>query len=402
MMNFKQIPNYFKRFFRSFKKIFTKPQFGNFKRLVSGFVLSDNTTIQEISSVYGDKDQSSLNRFATESDWDLEEVNEIRLDVANKSLGSKEDGILIFDDTMAIKTGKKMEKANHHRSGKTKETEWGHCFVDSVYTELESEVCYPIDIQCYIRECDADAKNIYKPKRTMMLEQIDFAKKSRIKFGYIMADSWYYSRELSHALRERKLKYFLGVKTSLKFSKNREKKISIGEYVKSLESKDYIKHELENGTYFLHTQEISIRGDGKELLLVSYKEGDEKNIKCYLTNQFGWENKKYMRILLKRWGIECLHRDNKQHLGLEEYQVRKYRGLQVVVLAILCAYTLLTINKLPKFLQKFRPLKTIGEMCRFAQLTAQKSGYWMKKVFNDKDSGGRILNQLVLVKNAKV
>lgn len=34
--------------------------------------------------------------------------------------------------------------------------------------------------------------------------------------------------------------------------------------------------------------------------------------------------------------------------------------------------------------------------------TAQKSRYWMKKIFNDKDSGARILNQLVLVKNAKV
>lgn len=402
MMNFRQIPNYFMGFFRSFKNMFTKPQFDNFERLVSGFVLSDNTTIQEISSVYGDKDQSSLNRFVTKSDWDLRKANKIRLNVANNFLGSKEDGILIFDDTMAIKTGKKMEMANHHRSGKTKETEWGHSFVDSVYTELESDVCYPIDIQCYIRECDADAKNIYKPKRNMVLEQIDFARECKIKFGYIMADSWYYSKKLAIALRERGLKYFLGVKSSLTFSKNREKKISVGEYVKSLEPKDYIKHNLENGTYFLHTQEISIRGDGKGLLLVSYKEGDENNLKCYLTNQFGWENKKYMKILLKRWGIECLHRDNKQHLGLEEYQVRKFRGLQAVALAVLCAYTLLAINKLPKILQKFRPLKTIGEMCRFAQLTAQKSRYWMKKIFNDKDSGARILNQLVLVKNAKV
>ncbi len=75
MLIFKQIPGYFKRFFKPFNRIFSKPQFENFKRLVSGFVLSDRKNIQEINSVYGDKDQSSLNRFVTESDWDIKEAN---------------------------------------------------------------------------------------------------------------------------------------------------------------------------------------------------------------------------------------------------------------------------------------------------------------------------------------
>ena len=181
MLIFKQIPEYFKWFFKPFNRIFSKPQFENFKRLVSGFVLSDRKNIQEINSIYGDKDQSSLNRFVTESDWDIKEANKIRLNSANDILGSKEDGIIIFDDTMAIKTGKKMEKANFHRSGVTKTKEWGHCFVDSLYAEVDSDVCYPIAIDSYLRKVDTDKQNLFKTKREIALEQIDFAKECGIK-----------------------------------------------------------------------------------------------------------------------------------------------------------------------------------------------------------------------------
>ncbi|MBI2672082.1 hypothetical protein HYX16_04060, partial [Candidatus Woesearchaeota archaeon] len=45
---------------------------------------------------------------------------------------------------------------------------------------------------------------------------------------------------------------------------------------------------------------------------------------------------------------------------------------------------------------------TIGEMCRFARLSAQKSTGWIRRKFNNLIEGRRILNQLVLVKNAKV
>ena len=188
---------------------------------------------------------------------------------------------------------------------------------------------------------------------------------------------------------------------STKISINRQKRISIADYLETLQKKDFTQHKFKNGTYFLHSQEVSIRGDGKETLLVSYKKGDE-TIKCYVTNHHKWDNFKYMKTLLKRWSIECLHRDTKQNLGLEEYQVRKYRGMQAVALAILAAYTLLILNKAPSLLKKFRPLQTIGEMCRFAQLCAQKTKYWLKKNFNNFNTGRKILNQYILVKNAKV
>lgn len=400
MFIFKQIPAYFSRFFNFFKPCFTKPRFQNFKRLVGGLILSDKKNIQEINAIYGDKDQSSLNRFVTESDWDLKEVNKTRLKVAKNNLYDKrEEGMIIIDDEVLHKTGKHMEKANYHRSGKTKRKEWGHCMVDALYAGTKTY--FPINIESYLREQDADEEHPFKTKREIALDIIDFALENGIS-GMICNDAWYYGENYVKELKSRGLKHMLGVRTSLKFSINRKKRISIADYMETLTPEDYSSYKLKNGTYHLHVKEVSIRGDGKEVLLISYKEGDDKKVKCYVTNQFGWTHLKYMTTLLKRWNIECLHRDTKQHLGLEDYQVRKYRGMQVVALAVLVAYTLLILNTVPSLLKKFRPLKSIGEMCRFAKLSAQKSTYWMKKKFNDLSEGRRILNQLVLVKNAKV
>ena len=402
MFNFKQIPRYFSWFFKQFRKILTKPQFSNFKRLISGYILSGKKNIQEINAIYGDKDQSSLNRFVTISDFNLEEIDKARLKLAVRKLGSKRSGFIIFDDTMAVKTGRKMEKANYHRSGVTKKKEWGHCFVDSVYAEQESNILYPIKISSYLRKGDADKENPFKTKREIALEQIDFAKSNGVKADTVIADAWYYSEDLVKELKSRYLKYSLGVKRSLKISVKRRKRIKIGEYIKSLEKDDFEEFKIQEKIYYLHKTEVSIRGDGKEILLVSYKEGDEKNIKCYVTNHINWDSINHMKVLVKRWSIESFHRDTKQHLGLEEYQVRKYRGMQVVALAILAAYTLLILNASLSLLKNFRPLETIGEMCRFAKLSAQKSTYWMRRKFNNLIEGRRILNQLVLVKNAKV
>ena len=140
---------------------------------------------------------------------------------------------------------------------------------------------YPVKISSYLSNVDADEKNPFRTKRCIALEQIDFAIANGVRAGGVMADAWYYSEDFVKELKYRGLKYFLGMRTTIKISIKREKRISIAEYLETLMEKDFTKHEFKNGTYFLHSKEVSIRGDGKETLLISYKKGDEKNIKCY-------------------------------------------------------------------------------------------------------------------------
>jgi hypothetical protein len=110
-----------------------------------------------------------------------------------------------------------------------------------------------------------------------------------------------------------------------------------------------------------------------------------------------------MPLLLKRWNIECLHRDTKQHLGLEDYQVRKFGAIQKVVCAVLVAYTQIILNAVQKILEPLkRTLNTVGEGCRFFRLIAIKGIVWMKEKAKNIDEFKKILNAQVFVKNAKV
>ena len=113
-----EIPAQIKRSLNDYRDIFTNPQLNHFQRLITGLIVSDNKTIQEINDCFNERDQSSLNKFLTLSSWDREEVEKIRMEQVKKL--NLSNGILIIDPTLLHKSGKHMEKANYHYDGLTK------------------------------------------------------------------------------------------------------------------------------------------------------------------------------------------------------------------------------------------------------------------------------------------
>jgi len=66
------IPNRVRHLFSKFKKYFTKPQYKNFCRTILGLIAAGKGEhdVKSINELFTDrKDQSSLNRFITESKW---------------------------------------------------------------------------------------------------------------------------------------------------------------------------------------------------------------------------------------------------------------------------------------------------------------------------------------------
>jgi hypothetical protein len=204
-------------------------------------------------------------------------------------------------------------------------------------------------------------------------------------------------------IKARGLKYVIGIRITNKVSIDGKKRISVEEYLNMLTDSDFKFYFKDGNTYFLHTKEIMTRGVGREKLLISYKSGDEDTIKIYTTNLLNVSDETLMMLLLKRWEIECWHKDAKQNLGLEDYQVRKFGAIQKVVCAVLVAYTQVFLSKKQEILSPFkRVLETIGEGCRFLRLVALKGWKWIKKKSRDIDEFTKILNNQVFVKNAKV
>jgi SRSO17 transposase len=383
-----------------YKKNFKRRQYKHFRNLITGLIVSDNKTIQEINDSFRDNDQSSMNRFLTKSEWSCDTINDTRLNqiISTCDLGK---GIVIFDPTLLHKTGKCMEMANYHYSGTTKKKEWGHLLVNCFYTDNKDNA-FPIRSDIYIREENADKDHIFKTTREICLEQLDYALK-KLRIWLFMADAGLYADFLIRDVKSRRLKYIIGARVTNKISIERKKKISIEDYLNRLTDKDFQFYFKDGNIYFLHTREIFTKGVGKEKLIISYKAGDEETIKIYTTNLLEVKDDHLMMLLLKRWEIECWHRDAKQHLGLEDYQVRKFGAIQKVVCAILVAYTQVFLSKKQAILSPFkRALETIGEGCRFLRLIALKGWKWIKEKSKDVGEFAEILNSYVFVKNAKV
>ena len=395
----KDVPVGFKALLSFYKKCFTRPQYKNFRDFVFGLIVSDNKTIQEINDCFGRVDQSSLNRFLTCSEWDTTKINNKRISQI-KSRQKLKKGIFICDPTFLQKFGKMMEYANYHYNGMTKKEEWGYFLVNSFFTDGNVE--FPICADFYLRKEDADEKHPFKTLREICLEQLDYAMK-RLPIWLFIADAGLYADFLIQDIRSRGLKYILGTRITNNISIDRKKRISIEKYMQTLTDDDFKVHIFDGEAYFLHSVDVSERNVGKEKLLISYKAGDEENIRINVTNLMQHSDNSLLCLLLKRWKIEVWHRDGKQHLGLEDCQVRKFSAIQKVVCAILVAHTQLILMKEDRLLKPLkRILKTIGEGCRYLRLIALKGTFWLKQKAKDIVEFRKILNQLVFVKNAKV
>ena len=394
-----ETPKELKNSLEIYRDIFTKPQFSHFRNLITGLIVSDNKTIQEINDCFGERDQSSLNRFMTCSDWDENEVEQVRINQIKRKNISK--GFMVVDPTMLHKTGKKMEKANYHYSGTTKKKEWGHLLVNSLF--CNEEISFPINADFYLREEDADKKHPFKTSREICMKHIDYAIENKLTIEAVLIDTGLYADYVLQHIIINELKFVAGINVTTKISINQEKKINIREYLAGLKKKQFKKFKINEEVYFLHSTEIYLRRVGKVKLLISYKEGDEKVIKTYITNILDKTDEELMNILLKRWNVETLHRDSKQHLGLEDYQVRKFGAIQKVVRVVLVAYTQIALNVEQKILEPLkRNLKTIGESCRFFRLIAIKGWRWIKRKARSIEKLKEVMNRFVFVKNAKV
>ena len=382
-----------------YKKIFTRPQYKNFRDFVIGLIVSDNKTIQEIADCFGRVDQSSLNRFLTLSDWDTKKVNDRRI-AQIKQHNKIGKGILICDPTFLHKFGKEMEYANYHYSGMTKKEEWGHFLINSFFTDGENE--FPVCADFYLREEDADEQHPFKTIREICLAQLDYALK-KLSIWLFIADAGLYADFVIQELRSRGLKYIIGARITNKISINGKERISIEEYLNTLTDDDFEFYFIDGEAYFLHTIEINERSVGREKLLISYKDGDEESIRINVSNLMQHSDETLMNLLLKRWKIETWHRDAKQHLGLEDYQVRKFGAIQKVVCAVLVAYTQIILMKNDAILKPLkRVLSTIGEGCRYIRLLALKGTFWLKQKAKNLSEFKKIMKKMVFVKNAKV
>ena len=159
-----------------FRPCFSKPQHKNFSTYILGLIAcKGRKTIDNINSSFTDhKNQSTLNRFLTESPWNVTSLEETRLTLARQGLpvNPGSTGTLVIDDTINRKTGKRMEYAGYHYDSVEGKPVLGHDLVTSHYVNGETD--YPVSLRLYVKkETCIEKKKPFKTKIQVAVEQIE-------------------------------------------------------------------------------------------------------------------------------------------------------------------------------------------------------------------------------------
>lgn len=374
------------------KNCFTKPQFNHVKNYVGGLIALNKKTISSISvSSKEEKDQSSLNRFLTEAEWSEDEVQDRYVKKISHQTKRKPTS-LIIDDSIAEKTGKHIEEVQYHKDHSGNGFVFGHQVVTALI------MCFGLLLPLFPK--------LYSKKTQSKIElakQIIEYASSKIKISQVIIDSWYVCNDIIKLCLKKGLTLIGNIKSNRLIKFEEEEWIKLSKYYKSIsrKRKEFTTFIIDDITYKIHSKIVQLKKVGSVKLIVSRQ---------WLKDKKKWSRPFYiictdvsksdvciLREYTKRWSIETFHKDIKQNLGLEAYQMRLRKGITRHLILVTLAYAIL---KLMMFFKKVS--WTIGECIKYIQDKEFDDLIIEIIEIDDKQERRKMAKLLLLNENAKV
>jgi len=337
-----------------FSEAFSRPSFKLFSSFVIGFIQLGKephtcSMVQSLGLSFVHRSLCSFTRFLGQNAWAMEEVAETALRQFFHALRIKPQSVLFFiiDDTIVEKKGKKIPACAWHKEHIRKAYTFGHQWVLSAL--LYKDFLLPLWAKLYhpkkTKGCGRFQTKIVLAKGMVQALELPIACKV-----YVLADSWYWAKQLVQVCRERgyhmisqfksnSVLWINGTRTKVKtlrtlVSAYREVSISLYGKNKTLQIVKLI------GT---------IKGLGKVAVVV-VKEKRKKPYYLVSTN-LHLSALDIVKYYAKRWKIEQMIKDLKQRLGFEDYQTRNLQAIQRHVALTLLSYCVLTLLKTLQWLR---------------------------------------------------
>lgn len=383
------------RYAPSFSEHFNNAAFEHFKTYLTGLITSKRINVSSIAKrVISGKDQSSLNRFLTQSPWDREEVNDERIEIIKNDprLRPHQSGFGIIDDTLTHKNGRKMEAVGKFFDHSSHQYTLGHNLVNSLYADDRKR--WPINHRLYLKEEYCREHQLqFKTKNDLACELIDDAYEKNLNIPIWLFDSWYLNKQVVDKVEEHDADWISEIKIN-RIILRPCGKVSLIKYLREDISKEsYKKVKLGGKTRYYFTKAVvlkSLGGRKIRILALFDKEDLSDNPKILATNKLNWTSpKKIYESYSHRWSLETFYRDSKQNLGLESYQLRSIEGIQRHWCLVELAYTLLIISRINcTVLEKVsNQMSSLGKAAEKASQEILRSFvYWIHKQLEDGQS----------------
>lgn len=406
MLPIVQIPQIVSHYSPYFEDLFTATEYQQFQRYLSGLMISENKTVEGMNRhfVVQVQDQSTLNRFLTNSNYDWEELNQRRLDFLQtkketvfKPTG-KLKGVLGIDDTLLAHYGSCFDKISKLKDPHSGVIRYSHNLVNLYYSD--DKIDYPVyqllweppDIEQLVQKMDdlsiflnEDKRKAKEDKPKQWREYILYARYSEKQFKYpqlaqvyktklwlakdlvekfiriypnidlpFCFDRWYTKPMLCNYINSKNRTYvgLLEAKTKIKVHNLGE--VSVTEFAKQLKkehlNKDSPKKFYKVGVhwrgetrhFYAYSKIHHLPAFGKVRIVISYKKSDLSDETPYviITNQLKWRAAGILSVYRRRWPVEVFHEEAKAE-GLNKYQIRDHTAIYKHIALISIVYSLL-------------------------------------------------------------
>ena len=251
---------------------------------------------------------------------------------------------------------------------------------------------FPIGLKLYKKYKEDDPS--FKTKIQLAIELIKESCSKGVNFSCVIFDAWYLSSEVVDTVKELK-KYWISPLKSNRIVLKNNKRINLKEYITNIDKRLFKEKKIKGKYYYYYSETVKISKLGKILLVVYYQTKDFSDSVTVLgSNALVWTPDKIIYSFTRRWNIETFYKDSKQNLGLEDYELRKLKGIIRHWYLVFLAYTILQLSSKEKSLTKWfkSNLKTIGDQCRFAtNETIKYFVLWVLKMYHQLNDEEKVI-----------
>lgn len=396
-------PQIVERYAHFYESVFSESAFIQFKRYISGLLISENKTIDGINRLFVEekRNQSSLNRLLTEYSWSSADLNEARLTMLNsvpRTKIKKTTGVLGLDDSLLTHYGQNFEKIALLWDHVSNRYVWAHNLVTLHYSDEQTD--YPIESQLW-QPADLEKLEVGLPAAGVPLKESKFALKetapkkwrqyllgvwrrhqgkpevaalhqSKLLIARQMIqtwvdkhpdlklpvtfDSWYTQPAFCRFLTDTVKLPYVGTLNASDTLLLQSEKITVGEFAQQLKKAHKIA--LENGAspvfrpvtihykgtkeqYFSYCKTHRIPKLGRQRLVINFREANltDKPV-FYICNRLRWQAKGITSVRRHRWPVEVFYEEGKAE-GLDQYQLRSFEGISRHIALVTVVYSLL-------------------------------------------------------------
>jgi len=381
-----------------------EPERVHFAEYLTGLLVADRKNVSAINREFVDTtDQSCLNRWLTAADWDVQRLNQRRLDWLQEEPSTQysQQGVIPLDNVLIDHTGKRIEDAGYFWDHAEERYKIAHDYLIVNYV-CTSGKHYPLEFRRFVKREECLRRKIaFRDHNEFFRELVDWVVAQQIP-GDFTFDSWFtHAANLNHIHGHKR-----GYVGDLKFNR---KILLAGQTLKAEELATRIGPAIRKPVqigedrqwYFTKSIHVPDVDHPVRIVILWAHRNDTKARKILVSNRTYWEVSRIVRVYRRRWrGTECFHRDGKQHLGMGDCQLRDGQGQTRHLYMVFLAHSVLMrhMRQGRACAWALERLTTIGQACLavLRQTVSQTLTWAIERIQSDGWSCERVKAHLAL------